>query len=447
MELLISDMGITDVLLTLLYLLFAYGLALGVVNRNKDRIHQLYYLKGFNYKIIATLFFASIYVFYYAGGDSLAFYGTIKSIYNIFFNDPSQVFSFIYNPYENYPSPARVEAGSYGVQYLTRGYASLMVIRIGFLLDLISFNSYWALCIVFAVISYYFTWKFFLLLCEIYPNMHKEFALAVLYIPSVLFWGSGLAKDTIMTGSIFFFFYCSYRLLINRRRPLYYFFLLVVTGYIIFIIRSFILLTIVPCIILMITVHYRTSIRNSILRFLITPFLIVGGLAGSYYAIVEIGSSESSYNLEALEYKATGFRTWHTTQGGSTYSLGGDPDDVSLPNLLKQTPLALVYSLFGPFIWQVRNPVMLLSALESMALLYFTLGILLRTKLWRIYEIIISEPLIAYALPFCIVLAIAIGLTSFNFGALVRYRIPILPFYVIMLVLMRYRLGYGNANR
>lgn len=90
---------------------------------------------------------------------------------------------------------------------------------------------------------------------------------------------------------------------------------------------------------------------------------------------------------------------------------------------------------------------MLLSAVESMFLLYLMLRLLLTSKLWRIYETVISEPLVAFALPFVIIMAIAIGLTSFNFGALVRYRIPILPFFLIMLVIINYRIGFNVASK
>lgn len=447
METLIRDMGFLDVFLGALYILVAYFWAFNVVSKNNTFLYKRYYLRGISYKIGGALFFAGIYVFYYKGGDSIAFFGTIKAVYNLFYLEPSLTFDFLTDPFENYPSAARYEAGSYGVQYLTRGIPSLTIIRIGFFLDLLCFNSYWALCVLFAVISYQFTWRFFVLLCDIYPRLHKEFALAVLFIPSVLFWGSGLAKDTVMFGSVLFFVYCTYKALILRKRVLYYITLLLITALLISFIRAFVLFTLIPCSLLMLTVHYRTSIQNSVARFVIGPALIVMGLAASYFIVIGIGSSTEAYNLESLEQKATGYRTWHTTQGGATYSLGGDPDDVSMGNLIRQAPLAITYSLFGPFLWQVSNPVMLLSAVESMFLLYLMLRLLLTSKLWRIYETVISEPLVAFALPFVIIMAIAIGLTSFNFGALVRYRIPILPFFLIMLVIINYRIGFNVASK
>ena len=46
--------------------------------------------------------------------------------------------------------------------------------------------------------------------CEEYPRMTKELAIAFLFIPSVIFWGSGIMKDTYtftaacwMTSSVY----------------------------------------------------------------------------------------------------------------------------------------------------------------------------------------------------------------------------------------------------
>ena len=58
-----------------------------------------------------------------------------------------------------------------------------------------------------------------------------------------------------------------------------------------------------------------------------------------------------------------GFHTWHTHQGGSTYSLG--EFDYSTSGIVKKIPAALNVSLFRPYIFEVRSAVMLISSLEN----------------------------------------------------------------------------------
>jgi len=47
-----------------------------------------------------------------------------------------------------------------------------------------------------------------------------------------------------------------------------------------------------------------------------------------------------------------------------------------------------------------------------------------------------SDPALLFCVSFIFVLGISIGLTSFNYGALVRFRIPLLPFLATFLVVM-----------
>ena len=172
--------------------------------------------------------------------------------------------------------------------------------------------------------------------------------------------------------------------------------------------------------------------------------MLVLGAGLSIFFVQSLGNSVSSYSIDSLQQKAEGFKSWHSylgeTQGGSAYSLGSDVEYTPV-GILKQAPMAIAITLFGPFIWQVRNPVMLLSALESLLLLFYTLRALFNKRIYALLGILISDHLVVFCLAFVFILSIAVGITSFNYGALVRYRIPILPFFGMLLSLVSYRLG------
>jgi hypothetical protein len=53
------------------------------------------------------------------------------------------------------------------------------------------------------------------------------------------------------------------------------------------------------------------------------------------------------------------------------------------------------------------------------------------------FQRILSDPFIVASIIFALTYAFMVGLTTANFGAMVRYRIPSLPFYLIFLFLMR----------
>ncbi len=411
---------------------------------NKNKFYRLYYMRGLQYKMLGSIGFALIYVFYYKGGDSINFFVVIRPLFKLFFTNPGAFFSFVFTYNAQYPGEAFWEAARSAAFYLLRGTPSLTVIRVGALLDVFCMNSFFSLCLCFAFISYQFQFKTFALIASIYPTLHKRLAMAFVMIPSVIFWSSGLGKDSIMFGSIMMLFYCYYKLVILKKNFVKYLILTILVGFLISLIRAFILFTLVPCLLIMTVTYYRNAISSSVLRFLVGPFFILAGIGGSVFFVRGIGGEVQSYSIESLQKKAEGFQSWHTylgkTEGGSSYSLGGSVE-YTTAGVIKQAPVALAYSLFGPFIWQVRNPIMLLSATESIIFLYFTFIMLRNRRIYSLFGILIGDHIITFCIPFSIILGIAIGLTSFNFGALVRYRIPILPFFATALIIINFHLN------
>lgn len=441
-------MDILDLLLTPIYLCIFYLLARYTIGKNGENpLYGAYYMLGLGAKFFSTIFFALIYIYYYKGGDSLAFYYATSPLYKLFFSNTDVFFRFITGLQPFYPIECLPEADSHGVMYLVRGSATITTIRIASIINLLCFNSYIILCIAFAYISYLFQWRCFMLVSNIYPSLHKQLSWAFLFIPSVLFWGSGVGKDSIMLGSILFLFYCFYHVAIYRVRIVKYLTLLIITAYVISLIRGFILYAMVPCFMLMLITYYQNSIRSTVIRILVGPAMLVSGAIVSFLFVQSLGSSVESYSMDSLQQKAEGFKSWHSylgeTQGGSSYSLGEDLE-YTPTGILKQAPVAVIITLYGPFIWQARNPVVLLSAIESIVFLFLTLRVLLNKRIYKLIGILVKDHIVVFCLPLIIILAIAVGLTSFNYGALVRYRIPILPFFGLLLVVTNYYFSGQN---
>lgn len=435
-------MNAFDWALGLLYVAFFYLLANNTVKKNsRNSIYKRYYLKGLHLKFIGTFSFVLIYLFYYDGGDSINFFHTIEPTFGLFFSDPASFFSFTLSPNSSYPYQCFQWANAHGVGYLCRGSASLTTIKIGALLNLLCFNSYFALCAFFAYLSYQFQWMTFRLLAGIYPLLHKQFSYAFLMIPSVVFWGSALGKDSITLSCILAMFYSFYTAFILNKNILSNIFVLVLASFFVSLIRGFILFTTLPCLILMAVTYYRTVIRSSILRFLIGPILLAVGVATSILFVRSMGEMVESYDLDSLQQKAEGFRSWHTTQGGSTYSIAENMQYTPM-GILKNAPAAMIVTLFGPFFWQIRSPMMLLSGIESFIFLYlFVTRVFFNRKVYKLLAVLMKDHLLVFCIPFIFILGTAIGLTSFNYGALVRYRIPILPFFATAFILINQHLS------
>ena len=114
--------------------------------------------------------------------------------------------------------------------------------------------------------------------------------------------------------------------------------------------------------------------------------------------------------------------------------------------MLGKFPAAVNVTLFRPYIWEARKVITVLSSLEAMAFLLLTLKILIYVGPIKAWAAIRKDPNIQFCLIFTIIFAFAVGISSFNFGALSRYRIPCLPFYALALILIFYRYNPPEKN-
>jgi hypothetical protein len=99
----------------------------------------------------------------------------------------------------------------------------------------------------------------------------------------------------------------------------------------------------------------------------------------------------------------------------------------------------IIATLFRPFLWEINGITALLSSLESTFFLFLTLSILFRRGVGRFFKSAFRNPVLLFCLIFSLIFAAAIGSTALNFGSLSRYKIPALPFYLVMILVIYQR--------
>tara|TARA_B100000513_G_C11811040_1_gene155554 strand:- start:120 stop:581 length:462 start_codon:yes stop_codon:yes gene_type:complete len=120
--------------------------------------------------------------------------------------------------------------------------------------------------------------------------------------------------------------------------------------------------------------------------------------------------------------------------GTNNYKLG--KLDGSLGGLISVAPVAIFTALFRPLIWEIGSPTMIFSVLENTFLIIFTFIILLRTSPFKLVKFLLNEPFLTYCFIFSILFAFGVGIAGTNFGALVRYKTPLVPFFFSMIFLV-----------
>ena len=102
-------------------------------------------------------------------------------------------------------------------------------------------------------------------------------------------------------------------------------------------------------------------------------------------------------------------------------------------------PVALLTSLYRPLLIEARNALQFVSALEMTVFLLLTIRAFLRKGARGVWRALMAKPVLVMSAVFAIVLGIGVGLATSNLGALSRYRVPLMPFYLMLLLALNRR--------
>lgn len=430
------DFIIFPIVVSLIYA-FAYGIRPVVT----DVVTRGYFFPALTVKIIGAVVVGLVYQFYYGGGDTFNYHthGS-RHIWDAFWDSPLTGIKLLFNKGYDYSGVYK-----YASQIAFFGDPpSYMIVRIASVFDLFTFSCYSATAALFAVFSFVGMWQFFLTFYEQYPSLHRGLAIAAFFIPSVFFWGSGVLKDTITLGCLGIATFQIYKIFIVKAPRISRIVLLFISLYGLYAVKVYILLSFLPAAIVWVFLLNLSSIRSRVVKIMIFPFVISMAVGLAYFAILKAGEGNEKYAISSLaktaQVTAYDIRFQTGRDAGSGYTLG--ELDGTFGSMVRLAPQAINVSMFRPYLWEVKNPFMLLSALESLAMLMMTLYILWKANI-RIFRIL-AHPNPFFTLVFSIAFAFAVGVSTYNFGTLVRYKIPLMPFFMVSLVLI---LFYINNDR
>ena len=302
---------------------------------------------------------------------------------------------------------------------------------------LLGFKSFFATTLILAYISYFGIWRLYIVYLYYFPNLYRPLAWAILLVPSVFFWGSGLLKDTYTFSALCWYIYAFFRLFIQKQYRFKYILALMVAAYIMVSIKPYILFAALPGTILWLFFNRLNNIQNIALRLLSFPAIIIIVFTLVIGSMALLGDYLGEYALNQVLNKAEKTQkdfAYNEAYGGNKIDIG--EFDASLSGILQKAPKAISVGLFQPFIWKVNNIVMAFAGLENLFILSLSLYVLFKVKLKRLILSLFSHPLFIFSFLFALFFAFSVGLTTANYGALVRLRIPCMPFYLCSLIML-----------
>lgn len=258
---------------------------------------------------------------------------------------------------------------------------------------------------------------------------------AALLVPSVVFWSSALVKEGVVLAGLGLLCFSAHRVLALRKFQ--HVPGAMVGAVLVAMLKPYVLFPFVVGIAGWMLVNRLPKGARVTLRpgpVVLAALLTVGGLLIMSALFPEYGINKLG------EHTATQQHAWADADNSSNVDIAAGAN-TSLASQIPYVPLALVNSLFRPFIFEARNVTSLAAGIETSVLIVLVAQIFSRSRGRKLKDVFLSSAVLSGSTIFVVLFAVAVGLATKNLGSLSRYRMPMIPFYVLAVLLLRRRLS------
>lgn len=356
----------------------------------------------------------AIYIFYYSANDTWQFFSDAQVLSNIAKNDFLGYIKILVDFSDNL----------FVSGIVTDDFRSLIFVKLLSLFCLISLDSYWISAVYFSFIAFASSWFLFSRVTSLISNSSAAAALAFLFFPSVIFWGSGIEKESLALASLYFLAGIFIEWMMQKKIRGWY-------G----------LPAIVACVLLWALKYYWAGVFFISLG----ATWIVVSLTGRYYITkIKMGIIYLAVFTGAavvVSFLHPNFYLYRLLDvlilNHNAFVRISNPDNLihfynlnpSVTSLVINSPWALVSGFFRPFIGEGHGWTGVFASVEnSFIFLLFVFFVVASIKKKPVVSILFWA-VSSYVVVLCIFLA----LSTPNLGTLSRYRVGFLPFFVFIL--------------
>jgi hypothetical protein len=407
-----------DIFLPVVYALFGLFLLRKYPWFKPDGIPLAWVSWAFILKILGGLSIWAVYTYHYSyreTSDAFRYFDDAMLIYGTLQDDPAIYFRFLFGINLEDPSlePILAKLRGWHSSY-TYGIANdnPTVIRANAVVAIFSLGNYHVHTVFMAFFSLVGLTGFYAFLAPL-AGKHKKWLYACsMLLPTIWFWGSGVLKEPLLILFTGLMLWSLSRLrMFSAKSAL----LLLVSCLGLFFMKPYTIMAMIPGLFTYAVLILSGSSRAWLKAGMVHLFFF---LAASNSSVFFRGGDF----LHIINRKKTDFyNVAEAYNAGSTIEI---PESNSLPDLLIHSPGALVRAYLRPHLFEVKSVFYLANALENLALTLLLLG----TVLALFYFSAQPTPEFLLSLSFIIVLGVLIGSVVPVMGAIVRYKLPALPF-------------------
>ena len=402
-------------LLTLLHIVLISGLAWLLWRKEMPTLRQIFW-PAIVVKLAAGACLGLLYTYYFPVGDTF-----------VYFNDASRVADLARQDLWSYLELLFSDRHVDALSLRFREPRALFLTKLTSLVNLLTGDNYWVSGLYFSLISFLGAWYLVRTIATYIPSVRSAAAVAFLFFPSIVFWTSGLLKESLAMAALFFIAALFLRLWFDRKADLWTFVVGAVAMVVLWNLKYYYIGVLVP--VVLTDFLYRSIVRKSTsasvgLRALIWMVIFL-------LPLVIISFLHPNFNLDRI--------SGVIVSNNSAYSELSDTGDYIHFDDLRATPLsifanapwALVSGLFRPWPWEAQTSAQVVAAVENTILIFLFAAALLRVKklLTCTHRLLLGSIIVFVALS-CVLITISAP----NFGTLSRYRVGYLAFFVFLIL-------------
>ncbi len=367
-------------------------------------------------KLTAGVCLGLVYTYFYTTGDTFSFFQDGVMLADLARTDLQHYLRFLWSGDESFPIWSRLNL----VQH-----RALFMVKVASVFNLFTHDNYWVTSLYFSFASFISAWLLVKQIVRINGNLRYAAVVGFLFLPSAVFWSSGLIKETIAMSALFFLTYIFLKTWMKDRLHWGEWILLPLAIWLLWSLKYYYLAVFLPVAFASLSVHFFTGrlLKSTIFKVVVWCFAFI-------VPIVAVSTLRPNFHPELfLSVITSNYEAFHAIS---------DPDDLiyytsleaNVGSILRNAPWALFSGLFRPQPWEALSLLKVFGSIENFTLLILSVTALVNVKgMLRARQRVLLFSLIVYIS----VLSVFLALSTPNLGTLSRYRVGFLPFFFLLI--------------
>lgn len=408
-----------QIIVAIIHIIILAAFSYGLWKREFSSL-KIYFWPALIAKVLAGIALGLLYTYYYPVGDTFQYFEDGTKLTALAQDDLNSYFAFLWSGNESFDIWTTI---------VLKEPRALFLIKIVSLLCLITLNNYWIISIYFSMASFYGAWLLAKQIVVLNQSYRNAVAIAFLFFPSVVFWSSGLIKESLAMACLFFLSSHFIKAWIKEKLTIAEWFFLMFTLWMLWNLKYYYLAVFLPIVFTSLIVKtFLLPILNSKKIFvqLMVWFIVLT------VPVVAISFVRPNFYPERFLQVIVSNNQAFLERSDPQDAIQFDYLQPTVISVLMNSPKALFSGLFRPFVWESHSVFQLLVAIENACIFLLTLAALFRwrTLLQSPHRLLVFS-IVSYAILLCIFLT----LSTPNFGTLARYKIGFMPFFLLVILI------------